>query len=221
MAIVCFHSNSQSTFILFEAHKANDWWISAGDSFTFLKTYNSHLHLACSVFILYFCNGASGRLRLNLNPLNLVRWIDSWPFDKTWKPGWIDSTAGLWISNESSSWRRAVRESRSRRRRRIFFVRIGPVYDGNRFIISLDFRRFSRTRFTRWIFCIVKVARNEVENASFAQRSAHRDSRKWRPELIEPAVECKRRARGRRLMFKSAYRPTDFATVQYFVQLPL
>ena len=34
----------------------------------------------------------SGRLRLNLNPLNLVRWIDSWPFDKTWKPGWIDST---------------------------------------------------------------------------------------------------------------------------------
>ena len=27
-----------------------------------------------------------------------------------------------------------------------------------------------------------KVARNEVENASFAQRSAHRDSRIWRPE---------------------------------------
>ena len=25
----------------------------------------------------------SGRLRLNLNPFNLVRWIDSWPFDKT------------------------------------------------------------------------------------------------------------------------------------------
>ena len=37
----------------------------------------------------------SGRLRLNLNPLNLVRWIDSWPFDKTWKPGWIDST---WVN---------------------------------------------------------------------------------------------------------------------------
>ena len=36
-----------------------------------------------------------GRLRLNLNPLNLVRWIDSWPFDKTWKPGWIDST---WVN---------------------------------------------------------------------------------------------------------------------------
>ena len=34
----------------------------------------------------------TGHLRLNLNPLNLVRWIDSWPFDKTWKPGWIDST---------------------------------------------------------------------------------------------------------------------------------
>ena len=51
----------------------------------------------------------------------------------------------------------------------------------------------------------VKVARNEVENASFAQRSAHRDSRIWRPELIEPAAERKRRARGRRPTFKSAY----------------
>ena len=50
-----------------------------------------------------------------------------------------------------------------------------------------------------------KVARNEVENASFAQRSAHRDSRIWRPELIEPAAECKQRARGRRPTFKSAY----------------
>ena len=38
---------------------------------------------------------SSGRIRLNLNPLNLVRWIDSWPFDKTWKPGWIDST---WVN---------------------------------------------------------------------------------------------------------------------------
>ena len=50
-----------------------------------------------------------------------------------------------------------------------------------------------------------KVARNEVENASFAQRSAHRDSRIWRLELIEPAAERKRRARGRRPTFKSAY----------------
>ena len=52
---------------------------------------------------------------------------------------------------------------------------------------------------------LLKVARNEVENASFAQRSAHRDSRIWRPELIEPAAERKRRARGRRPTFKSAY----------------
>ena len=41
-----------------------------------------------------------------------------------------------------------------------------------------------------------KVARNEVKNASFAQRSAHRDSRIWRPELIEPAAERKLRARA-------------------------
>ena len=46
----------------------------------------------------------------------------------------------------------------------------------------------------------VLVARNEVENASFAQRSAHRDSRIWRP-----AAERKRRARGRRPTFKSAH----------------
>ena len=51
----------------------------------------------------------------------------------------------------------------------------------------------------------IKVARNEVENASFAQRSAHRDSRIWRPELIEPAAERNRRARGRRPTFKSAF----------------
>ena len=56
----------------------------------------------------------------------------------------------------------------------------------------------------RWLVCL-KVARNEVKNASFAQRSAHRDSRIWRPELIEPAEERKRRARRRRRTFKSAY----------------
>ena len=43
---------------------------------------------------------------------------------------------------------------------------------------------------------LVKVARNEVKNASFAQCSAHRDSRIWQPELIEPAAERKRRARA-------------------------
>ena len=50
-----------------------------------------------------------------------------------------------------------------------------------------------------------KVARNEVENASFAQHSAHRDSRIWRPELIESAAERKRRARRRRPTSKSAH----------------
>ena len=55
------------------------------------------------------------------------------------------------------------------------------------------------------LFVRFKVARNEVKNSSFAQRSAHRDSRIWRPELIEPAAERKRRARRRRRTFKSAY----------------
>ena len=68
----------------------------------------------------------------------------------------------------------------------------------------------------------VKVARNEVKNASFAQRSAHRDSRIWRPELIEPAAERKRRARTRTMTDGQVGlpRPTNFDTVQYFVQLP-
>ena len=51
----------------------------------------------------------------------------------------------------------------------------------------------------------LKVARNEVKNASFVQRSAHRDSRIWRPEFIEPAAERKRHARRQRPTFKSAY----------------
>ena len=69
--------------------------------------------------------------------------------------------------------------------------------------------------------CVLfKVARNEVENASFAQRSAHRDSRIWRPELIEPAAERKRRAQTTTDVQIGLPRPTDFATVQYFVQLP-
>ena len=55
------------------------------------------------------------------------------------------------------------------------------------------------------LFNSIKVAWNEVKNASFAQCSAHRDSRIWRLELIEPAAERKRRARGRRPAFKSAY----------------
>ena len=67
----------------------------------------------------------------------------------------------------------------------------------------------------------IKVALNEVENASFAQRSAHRDSRIWRPELIEPPAERNRHgARTTTDVQIGLPRPTDFATVQYFVQLP-
>ena len=103
---------------------------------------------------------ASGRLRLNLNPLNLVRWINSWPFDKTWKPGWIDST---WVNRFNDramdlEWIFIMTPSRVRKSfskaSPYFFVRTGPVSTGTDSIILRDFRRFSRTRFTRWIFCI-------------------------------------------------------------------
>ena len=106
----------------------------------------------------------SGRLRLNLNPLNLVRWIDSWPFDKTWKPGWIDST---WVNRFNGramnlEWIFIKTPSRARKS----FSKASPHFFCTdrtglrrgqiqcRSNISRDFRRFSRTRFTRWIFCI-------------------------------------------------------------------
>ena len=101
----------------------------------------------------------SGRLRLNLNPLNLVRWIDSWPFDKTWKLGWIDST---WVSRFNG---RAMnlewifimtpscgRKSFSKASPYFFCTDRAGLRRGQiqcRSIISHDFRRFSRTRFTR------------------------------------------------------------------------
>ena len=50
----------------------------------------------------------------------------------------------------------------------------------------------------------LKAARNEVENASMAQRSAHRCSRKWRPDLIASVAEHKRRASSRSLRPKLA-----------------
>ena len=37
----------------------------------------------------------------------------------------------------------------------------------------------------------LEVARNEVKNASLAQRSSHRDSRIWWPELIDSAAQRK------------------------------
>ena len=60
----------------------------------------------------------------------------------------------------------------------------------------------------------VKVARNEVKNASFAQRTAHGDSRTWHPELIDLAAERKQRARNRSLRQKLAYPHRDLAPVQ-------
>ena len=95
----------------------------------------------------------SGRLRLNLNPLNLVRWIDSWPFDKTWKPGWIDST---WVNRFNGramnlEWIFFMTPSRARKSfskaSPYFFVwctiRTGPVYDGDRFSAVRLFRVIS------------------------------------------------------------------------------
>ena len=66
----------------------------------------------------------------------------------------------------------------------------------------------------------VKVARNEIKNASFAQRSAHRESKNRVLKLIEPAAERNQRARGRRRTFKSPNPTQRFATVQQYIQLP-
>ena len=84
----------------------------------------------------------SGRLRLNLNWLNLVQWIDSWPFHKTWKPGWNDSTAGLWIPE----WIFIMTPSRARKSFSkaspyFFFVRTRLVTTGTD---SMPFDYFAR-----------------------------------------------------------------------------
>ena len=78
----------------------------------------------------------SGRLRLRLNPLRLVRWVDSWPFDKTWKPDWIDST---WVNRFNGramnlEWIFIKTPSHARKSfskaSPYFFVRTGPVSTG-------------------------------------------------------------------------------------------
>ena len=51
--------------------------------------------------------------------------------------------AGLWILSESSSWRRAARESRSPRRCHIFFCTDRAGYDGDRFNAVRLFRAIS------------------------------------------------------------------------------
>ena len=65
----------------------------------------------------------------------------------------------------------------------------------------------------------LKVARNEVENVSFAQRSAHRDSRIWRPDWTGRRAQATRAWTTTDVQI-GLLRPTDFATVHYFVQLP-
>ena len=63
----------------------------------------------------------------------------------------------------------------------------------------------------------IKVARNEVESSSFAQRSAHR-------EVKYMATGIDRTGRRAQVTMTDLqiglHRPTDFATVQYFIHLP-
>ena len=63
------------------------------------------------------------------------------------------------------------------------------------------------------------AARNEVKNASFAQRSAHRDSRIWRPDRTGRRAQATRAQTTTDVQI-CQHRPIDFATVQYFIQLP-
>ena len=90
-----------------------------------------------------------GRLRLNLNPLNLVRWIDSRPFDKTWKPGWIDST---WVNRFNGramnlKWIFIKTPSRARmsfsKASPYFFCKDRAGFDGDGFNVVRLFRVFS------------------------------------------------------------------------------
>ena len=84
---------------------------------------------------------------------------------KTWKPGWNDST---WVNRFNDramnlKWIFIMTPSRAKvvldREVSPYFFFMDWAGEGwgqiqCRSIISRDFRRFSRTRFTRWIFCI-------------------------------------------------------------------
>ena len=84
-----------------------------------------------------FHNTNTRRLRLNLNPLNLVRSIDSWPFDKTWKPGWIDSTRVNQFNGRAMYLEWIMTPSRARKSFSpyffFFFCTDRAGYDGDRF----------------------------------------------------------------------------------------
>ena len=144
-----------------------------GPKFYFQKATSHQLQALSPVH-----NRHTGRLRLNLKPLNLVRWIDSWPLDKNLK-------TRLKRFNVIESIQRPGYESRVNLDRdaeprpkvvlegfALYFLHLyGPtaVTTGQiqcRAIISRDFRRFSRTRFTRWIFCIFHRRRPLLENSS-------------------------------------------------------
>ena len=67
----------------------------------------------------------------------------------------------------------------------------------------------------------IKVAGNEVKNPSFAQRSAHREGKNMATGIDRTG----RRAQATHAQKTTdvqigPLRPIDFATVQYFIQLP-
>ena len=67
----------------------------------------------------------------------------------------------------------------------------------------------------------LKIARNEVKNSSFAQRSAHREG----PNMTTGIDRTGRRAQTTRAQTTTDVqiglpRRIDFATMQYFIQLP-
>ena len=75
----------------------------------------------------------------------------------------------------------------------------------------------------RFIFCEhwFKVAQNEVKNASFAQRSAHREGKNMATGIDRTGRRAQAtRARTATDVQIGRLRPIDFATVHYFTQLP-
>ena len=75
-------------------------------------------------------------------------------------------------------------------------------------------------RFVKFNF-FIKVARNEVKNASFAQRSAHRECKNMATGIDRTGRRAQAtRAQTTTDVQSSPLQPIYFATVQYFIQLP-
>ena len=131
----------------------------------------------CIQYIPVLMGKSVGAFDLNLNPLNLVRWIDSWPFDKPWKPGRNDS---MWVYRFNGQamnleWIFIVTPSRARKP----FSKVSPcfflqhLYEPSAVTTGIDSMPFD---YFAWFQKIqLNAERDSLDESSAFLRGAWRD----------------------------------------------